>query len=361
MKLYKTIDKYITKKFLGTFFYAIALILSIAVVFDMSENLDEFLSKEITWGTIISEYYMNFIPYFANLFSPLFTFIAVIYFTSKMAYDTEIIAILSSGVSYTRLMRPYLVSAFIIAVLSFILGNYIIPPANETMNQFRQVYIDNNRQMFSMEVNIHRQIEPGVFIYMNRFSSGNIGQRFTLERFEGHELKEKLTAENIRWDEENEIWILNNWWLRRIKENHEELSKGYRKDTVLNMTPGEFKLANNQMESLTTPELKKEIKQMNMRGVNTVEWEIEKYKRFAGPFSAFILTIIGAGLASRKIKGGLGFHLGLGLLLSFSYILFQQISTVFAISGNMPPLIAVWIPNLGYSAIAFFVFRWAAK
>ena len=229
------------------------------------------------------------------------------------------------------------------------------------MNQFRQVYIDNNRQMFSMEVNIHRQIEPGVFIYMNRFSSGNIGQRFTLERFEGHELKEKLTAENIRWDEENEIWILNNWWLRRIKENHEELSKGYRKDTVLNMTPGEFKLANNQMESLTTPELKKEIKQMNMRGVNTVEWEIEKYKRFAGPFSAFILTIIGAGLASRKIKGGLGFHLGLGLLLSFSYILFQQISTVFAISGNMPPLIAVWIPNLGYSAIAFFVFRWAAK
>jgi lipopolysaccharide export system permease protein len=153
MRLYKTIDIYITKKFLGTFFYAIALILSIAVVFDMSENLDEFLSKNISWGTIISEYYLNFIPYFANLFSPLFTFIAVIYFTSKMAYNTEIIAILSSGVSYTRLMRPYMVSAFILGVFSFTLGNYVIPPANETMNQFRQFYIDNNPQVVSNEIN----------------------------------------------------------------------------------------------------------------------------------------------------------------------------------------------------------------
>ncbi|MFW5774462.1 MAG: LptF/LptG family permease, partial [Tangfeifania sp.] len=173
MKFYRTIDIYITKKFLGTFFYAIALILSIAIVFDMSENLDEFLSKDITWGTIISEYYLNFIPYFANLFSPLFTFIAVIYFTSKMASDTEIIAILSSGVSYKRLMRPYLVSAFVLAVFSFTLGNYIIPPANRTLNEFRQFYIDNNMQTVSNERNIHRQIAPGVFIYMQSFNSNN--------------------------------------------------------------------------------------------------------------------------------------------------------------------------------------------
>ncbi len=361
MKYYKTIDIYIIKKFLGTFFYAIGLILSIAVVFDMSENLDEFISKEVTWGTIIKEYYLNFIPYFANLFSPLFTFIAVIYFTSKMAYNTEIIAILSSGVSYTRLMRPYLFSAFVIAVFSYMLGNYVIPPANETMNRFRQVYIDNNRQLFSTEFNIHRQIEPGVFIYMQQFSSDNIGQKFTLERFENGELKEKITANNISWDKDSARWVLNNWWSRQIYDTHEEFNKGYRKDTTLNMTPTEFKVIKNQMESFTTPELKKEIRQMKMRGVNTVEWEIERHKRVAGPFSAFILTIIGAGLASRKIKGGLGLHLGLGLLLSFSYILFQQVSTVFAISGNTPPLMAVWIPNLGYSIIAFFVFKWAAK
>jgi lipopolysaccharide export system permease protein len=361
MKFYKTIDIYITKKFLGTFFYAITLILSISVVFDMSENLDDFLSKDVTWGTIIGEYYLNFIPYFANLFSGLFTFIAVIYFTSKMAYNTEIIAILSSGVSYTRLMRPYLVSALVLAAFSFVLGNYIIPPANETMNRFRQVYIDNNRQEYSTEMNIHRQIEPGVFIYMRRFRAGNVGEQFTMEHFDGHILKEKLTADNIRWDSESGKWILNNWWRRKIYDAHEEFEKGYRLDTTLNMTPNDYKVIKNQMENYTTPQLKKEINSMKMRGVNSVEWEIERHKRIAGPFSAFILTIIGAGLASRKIKGGLGFHLGLGLLLSFSYILFMQVSTVFAINGNAPPMLAVWIPNIGYSIIAFFVFRWAAK
>ncbi len=361
MKFYKTIDIYITKKFLGTFFYAITLILSIAVVFDMSENLDEFLSKDVKWLTIINEYYLNFIPYFANLFSPLFTFIAVIYFTSKMAYDTEIIAILSSGVSYPRLMRPYLFSALIIATFSFMLGNYVIPPANETMNQFRQFYIDNNPQVVSTEINIHRQIEPGVFIYMRRFSASNIGDRFTIEKFEDARLVEKLTADNIRWDDETGKWILNNWWSRKIYDTHEEFEKGYRKDTTLNMTPNDYKVVKNQMENYTTPELKKEISLMKLRGINTVEWELERHKRIAGPFSAFILTIIGAGLASRKIKGGLGFHLGLGLALSFSYILFMQISTVFAINGTTPPIVAVWIPNLGYSLIAFFVFRWAAR
>jgi lipopolysaccharide export system permease protein len=361
MKFYKTIDVYITKKFLGTFFYAISLILSIAIVFDMSENLDEFLSKDISWGTIITEYYLNFIPYFANLFSPLFTFIAVIYFTSKMAYNTEIIAIISSGVSYARLMRPYMVSAFVLAAFSFVLGNYVIPPANQTLNQFRQFYIDNVRQTVSQERNIHRQIEPGVFIYMQSFSSNNVGYRFTMEKFEDSRLVEKLTADNIRWDEETGKWVLNNWWKRKIYESHEEFEKGYRIDTTLNMTPDDYKIVKNEMENYTTPELNKEISLMKMRGVNTVEWEIEKHKRVAGPFSAFILTIIGAGLASRKIKGGLGLHLGLGLLLSFSYILFMQISTVFAVNGNAPPFIAVWIPNLGYSIIAFFVFKWAAR
>ncbi|HKJ78180.1 MAG TPA: LptF/LptG family permease [Prolixibacteraceae bacterium] len=360
MKLYGTADIYITKKFLGTFFYAIALILSIAVVFDMAENLDEFISKDIPGMVIVTDYYLNFIPYFANLFSPLFTFIAVIYFTSKMAYNTEIIAILSSGVSYARLMRPYLVSALVLAIFSYTLGGYVIPPANRTLNEFRQFYIDNNNRV-SVERNIHRQIEPGVYIYMHSFSANNIGNRFTMEVFDGMELKEKLTADNIRWDKETGKWIINNWWKRIIHEDYEEFEKGYRMDTTLNIVPDDFKTMKNEMESFTTPALKKEIKLMKMRGLNTVEWEIEKHKRVANPFSVFILTIIGAGLASRKIKGGLGLHLGLGLLLSFSYILFMQISTVFAISGNTPPLVAVWIPNIAYSLIAFFVFRWAAR
>ena len=359
MKFYRTIDIYISKKFLGTFFYAIALILSIAIVFDISENLDEFLSKDIPGKVIIFDYYLNFIPYFANLFSPLFTFIAVIYFTSKMAYNTEIIAILSSGVSYHRLMRPYLVSAFILAALSFVLGNYIIPPANKTLNDFRNNYIDNSRVI--TESNIHRQIEPGVYIYMQSFNASNIGYRFTIERFDGARLVEKLSADNIRWDEETGKWVINNYWKRIVHDNSEEFEKGYRIDTTLNMVPENFKTLKNEMETFTTPALRNEIKQMKMRGVKTTEWEIEKHRRIAGPFSAFILTIIGAGLASRKIKGGLGLHLGLGLLLSFSYILFMQVSTVFAVSGTAPPLLAVWIPNLLYSVIAFFVFRWAAR
>jgi lipopolysaccharide export system permease protein len=359
MKFYKTIDIYITKKFLGVFFYTIVLILSIAIVFDIAENLDEFLEKEAPLKAIVFDYYLNFIPYFANLFSPLFTFIAVIFFTSKMAYNTEIIAILSSGVSYRRLMRPYLVSAFIIAAFSFALGNFIIPPANKTMNNFRHVYMHDSRVI--TERNIHRQIEPGLYIYMQSFNTNNVGRRFTMEKFEGARLVEKLTADNIRWNEENQNWVINNYWKRIIYDDHEEFEKGYRMDTTLNMIPDDYKTIKNEMESYTTPALAKEIESMKMRGVNYLDWDIEKHKRIASPFSAFILTLIGAGLASRKMKGGLGLHLGLGLALSFSYILFMQISTVFAISGSTPPFIAVWIPNICYSLIALFVYRWAAR
>ena len=359
MKYYKTIDFYITKKFLGTFFYAIALILSIAVVFDVSENLDEFLAKDVSMKEIVFDYYLNFIPYFANLFSPLFTFIAVIYFTSKMAYNTEIIAILSSGVSYARLMRPYMVSALILAIFSFSLGNYIIPPATKTMNEFRLKNIDNIR--VGVQRDIHRQIEPGVYIYMRSYTPNDVGNSFTIERFEGSKLVEKLTADNIRWNKETGKWVINNYWKRTIFDDHELLENGYMIDTTLNMNAEEFRIKKNEMETYITPELKKEIVVMKSRGMNTIEWEIEKHKRMATPFSTFILTLIGVGLASRKIKGGLGFHLGLGLALSFSYILFMQISTVFAISGSAPIFISMWIPNILYSIIAFFVFRWAAK
>ncbi len=359
MKHYRIIDFYITKKFLGTFFYSIALIISIATVFDISENLDDFLSKDIPSRDIIFDYYLNFIPYFSNLFSPMFTFIAVIYFTSKMAYDSEIIAILSSGVSYNRLMRPYIVSATVIALLSFILGNYVIPEANEGRVNFRNRYI--NQARIKNEINIHRQIEPGVYIYMTSFSANNIGSRFTLERFEDRRLVQKLSADNIRWDEETEKWIINNYWIRTFEDDRETITRGYRIDTTLNMTPGEFRLELDLMETLNTPELRQEIASMRSRGVNPVTYDIELQKRFAMPFSAFILTIIGVSLASRKVKGGLGFHLGIGLLLSFSYILFQQISVVFAISGNVPTILAVWIPNLLYSLIALFLYKWAAR
>ncbi len=359
MKYYKTIDFYISSKFLGTFFYSIALIISIAIVFDISENLDEFISKDIPTKVIIFKYYLNFIPYFANLFSPLFTFIAVIYFTSKMAYNTEIIAILSSGVSYRRLMRPYMVSAAVIALFTWFLGNYIIPSANRERIDFRNYYI--NQSKFQIERNIHRQIEPGVYIYMSTFSSNNIGSQFTLERFKNQKLVEKITAESISWNEDSMRWVINNYWKRTFVNDKEFITKGYRIDTTLNMTPTDYKIERNDMEALTTKQLVSEIKSMKLRGVNSVEFALERHKRISGPFSVFILTIIGVSLASRKIKGGLGFHLGLGLLLSFSYILFMQISVVFAVNGNTAPIVAVWIPNMFYAAIAWFLYKWAAR
>ena len=352
----RTIDIYIIKKFLGTFFYAIGLIISIAMVFDISENLDEFISKDATLKTIVFDYYLNFIPYFANLFSSLFTFIAVIYFTSKMAYNSEIIAILSSGVSYHRLMRPYMISAFIIALFSYTLGNYIIPPANKKRVEFKNTYIDGHRNY--SERNIHRQLSPGVFIYMQSYNTSNdVGYKFTIEKFTNGKLRSKLEADYIKWDRENKKWVINNYVIRDIDGYKETLTSGTKIDSTLNMLPEDYRVVKNIVETMDLPMLNKEIKDMKLRGVNSIEFEIEKHKRLSGPFSAFILTIIGASLASRKIKGGIGLHLGLGILFSFSYIMFMQVSTVFAISGSVSPIVAAWIPNLLFGGLAVYLYQ----
>ena len=354
------IDWYIIKKFLGTFFYAIALIISISIVFDISENIDDFMSKDVPVKAIIFDYYLNFVPYFANLFSGLFTFIAVIYFTSKLAYNTEIIAILSSGVSYNRLMRPYLVGATVIALFSYLLGNYVIPPANKKKNDFRNMYIGTQRA--SNEKNIHRQIEPGVFVYMSAYNASNdVGYKFTIEKFTERKLVSKLSADYIKWDREKKKWTVHNYNIRTINGYNEKITTGAQIDTTLNMTPEDYQVVDNIVETMTLPVLNESISNLRLRGVNTIDYEIEKHKRSSVPFSAIILTIIGVSLASRKIKGGIGFHLGLGLLLSFSYILFMQVTTVFATSGLLPPWQAMWIPNIIYGGLAIFLYRRAAK
>ena len=353
------IDFYIIKKFLGTFFYAIALIISISIVFDVSENIDDFMSKDVPMKAIVFDYYLNFIPYFANLFSGLFTFIAVIYFTSKLAYDTEIIAILCSGVSFNRLMRPYMVGAGVIAIFSYLLGNYVIPPANLKKVEFRNQYIGNSNE--KGETNIHRQIEPGLFVYLESFSTEDVGYKFTIERFVDHQLVSKLTSEYIKWDREHNKWVIHNYFIRNFDGNKETIIQGVQKDTVLNMKPEDYHVVFNIVETMTLPKLNAAIDNLKLSGVSTIEYEIEKHKRRAGPFSAFILTIIGVSLASRKIKGGIGFHLGLGLLMSFSYILFMQVTTVFTTSGTLAPWMAMWIPNIIYGALAFYLYRRASR
>jgi len=354
------IDFYIIKKFLGTFFYAIALIICISIVFDISEKIDDFLTKDVTLRAIIFDYYLNFIPYFANLFSGLFTFIAVIYFTSKMAYNTEIIAILSSGVSFKRLMRPYFVGATVIMLFSYFLGNYIIPPSNKKRVDFANAYVGNQKP--GDQNNIHRQIQPDVFVFMNSYKSDlDVGYEFTIEKFSNRKLISKLAARSIKWDREKKTWVLNDYVIRDIDGYKETITQGVTKDTTLNMVPEDYKVVDNVVETMTLPVLNRAIESLKLRGVNTTEYEIEKHRRRSQPFSAFILTIIGVSLASRKIKGGIGFHLGLGILLSFSYILFMQVTTVFATSDLLAPWLAMWIPNILYGGMAYFLYNRAAR
>lgn len=353
------IDFYIIKKFLGTFFYAIALIISISIVFDVSENIDDFISKDVPLRAIAFDYYLNFIPYFANLFSGLFTFIAVIYFTSKLAYDTEIIAILCSGVSFNRLMRPYMIGAAVIAIFSYLLGNYVIPPANKAKVEFRNTYIGTRKSGY--EKNIHRQIEPGVFVYMDSYTSNDVGHKFTIEKFTDRKLVSKLKSEYIKWDREKKKWVIHDYSIRTIDGYKETITQGIEIDTTINMAPEDYLVVDNIVETMILPTLNASIANLKLRGVNTIDYEMEKHRRRAGPFSAFILTIIGVSLASRKVKGGIGLHLVLGLLLSFSYILFMQVTTVFATSGTLVPWMAMWIPNIIYGGLAFYLYKRASR
>jgi lipopolysaccharide export system permease protein len=360
-KLY-IIDWYIIRKFLGTFFFAIGLIISIAIVFDFSEKIDDFIEKNAPVSAIVFSYYMNFIPYFAVLFMPLFTFIAVIYFTSRMAYNTEIIAILSSGVSFNRLMRPYLVSAIVIAIFSFFLNNFVIPGSTKAMLNFEEKYYYDRPASFT-KVNVHRQLSPGIIIYLERFyTESNYGHKFSIEKFEDGKLVSKLISDEIRWNAETEKWTVRNYYIRDYVGDNQVITKGYSIDTTLNLSPDEFKIRNNAIQAMSYKELNEYIDTQKMQGTSEVVFSlIEKYRRFSIPFSTFILTLIGVTVSSRKSKGGIGIHIGMGLLLSFSYILFLQFSTQFAISGNLDPLLAVWIPNIIFLFISYYLYRIVPK
>ncbi len=359
----KKLDLYIVRKFLGTFFFAILLIISIAVVFDLVEKIDDFAEKGAPLKAIIFEYYLNFIPYFANLFTPLFVFIAVIFFTSKMAYDTEIIAILSSGVSFKRLMYPYFIGALIIAIISYILGGFIIPPANKVRLNFENGYVKTRKE--ETRGNVHMQIAPGVFAYLGgKFNqTTKTATNFTLEKFNANLLVSKLTAKSITYDTIKNKWVANNYTIRNFKEGRDsEIKTGVKLDTTLNMRPSDFKVERKFHETMNNIELNRYINEQRSRGIGNIEeFVIENYSRNAAPFSAFILTLIGVSLASRKVRGGMGLHIGIGIGLSFIYILFMTVSKTFAISGNTNPLFAVWLPNIVFAGVGIYLYNRAPK
>ncbi|MEC9209518.1 MAG: LptF/LptG family permease [Bacteroidota bacterium] len=346
------IDWYIIKKFLGTFFFTLTLILLIVIIFDISEKIDDFLEHEISVKSIIVDYYFNFIPYFGNLFSPLFIFISVIFFTSKMANNTEIIAILNSGMSFKRLLRPFMVAAVILGILSFVLGNFIIPPSNTKRIDFENKYLKN--KYYSNAKNIHMQILPGQYIYMESFNSKReIGYKFTLENFNDGKLISKLKSDYIQFDSISQKWQVNNYKIRRFLNNSESITQGKKLDTTLNLHPKEFTKRISLVETMNMFELNNYITEEELKGSEQLVYhKIEKHKRTAFPFASIILTLIAVAIASKKIKGGIGIHLGIGILITFTYILFMQVSTTFATNSNLAPALAVWIPNLCYIVLA---------
>ncbi len=356
----KKLDRYIIKKFLGTYFFSIVLILSIAVVFDLTEKLDNFFDNEAPLKAIIFDYYLNFIPFYMNMFTPLFTFIAVIFFTSKLASNTEIIAILASGVSFRRLMIPYILSAVVIFGISFSLGGYVIPPAIAKMLTFEDKYVKKFKKYNAR--NVQMEVEKGVILYIERYEiNENRGYRFSLEKFEGKTLVSRLTAETAKWDSAYH-WTLNSYLQRDFNGMFETIKKGEKLDTVINIQPEEFFITSKESAQMTITKLNHYLDRQKERGVGNIQaFADEYYKRFSMPLAAFIMTLIGVSLSSRKVRGGMGLHLGIGLALSALYILFSTLTTTFSVSGILSPLFAVWLPNIVFLGIGVYLYMKAPK
>ena len=358
-------DWYIINKFIGTYVYSIVLIISISIVFDVNENLAKFTSNNAPLRAIVFDYYANFVPYFANLFSPLFVFIAVIFFTSKLAGNSEIIAMLASGMSFKRLLRPYLISAALIALLNFYLGSYIIPKGTVVRHDFESLYKNNKKNTSAS--NIQLMVDKGVVAYISQYDDiRKTGYGFALYKFENKKMVSQMNANVIQYDtiaEERYHWKARNYKIRTLKGMREEITSGFEIDTLIQMEPMDLVFSRGQQETFTSPELKRYIskqqqrapelkryisKQQQRGSSNVVQYEVEYHKRIATSFASFILTIIGVSLSSRKRKGGMGMYLGIGLALSFTYILLQTVSATFAINADTPPILAAWIPNILY-------------
>ncbi len=356
----KKLDGYIIRKFIGTYIYSIVLIISISIVFDVNENLAKFTTYHAPLRAIVFDYYANFVPYFANLFSPLFVFIAVIFFTSKLAGNSEIIAMLACGMSFKRLLRPYMISAAMISILNFYLGAYVIPQGTVVRHNFESQY--KNSKKNTTASNVQLQVDKGVIAYISQYDDKHkTGYGFSLDKFENKKLISHMTANVIKYDTISDSryhWKAINYKIRTLKGMRENITSGMEIDTMIIMEPMDLVFSKGQQETFTSPELKRYISKQKDRGSsNVVQYEVEYHKRIATSFASFILTVIGLSLSSRKRKGGMGLYLGIGMALSFSYILLQTVCATFAINANTPPMLAAWIPNILYTFIAYYCYK----
>jgi lipopolysaccharide export system permease protein len=359
----KIIDLYIIKKFLGTFFFCLVLILTIAVVFDFAEKIDNFMENSAPFTAVVFDYYLNFIPYFAILFAPLFVFIAVIFFTSRMAVNTEIIAILNSGMSFRRMMWPYFLSAVVIGGMIFYLTNFVIPHSNLVRLDFEDKYYRPRGRRVNIE-NIHRQVFKNIYVYIESYNPVYLrGRNFTIEKFDNNgRLISKLSAPSVTWDSVSGKWSALNYVHREIKGSEEVVTKGSKIDTTLKITPLDLARDASFVGTMNWQELDNYIDLLEMQGSDEIKvFLIEKHRRIASPFAVFILSLIGVSLSSRKARGGIGMNIGIGLALSFSYIFFQQFASQFSLKGNLSPGLAMWIPNMLFMIIALVLYKMAPK
>ena len=356
----KRLDWYIIKKFIGTYIFSIVLIISISIVFDVNENLAKFSQYNAPLKAIVFDYYVNFVPYYANLFSPLFVFIAVIFFTSKLAGNSEIISMLAAGMSFKRLMRPYMISCVIISAITFYLGAYVIPHGTIIRQNFEIMY--KNKKKNTAAENRQLQVGEGVIAYIQHYDDTyKKGYGFCLDKFENKKLVHHMTATEIQYDTVSDSryhWKAYNWKIRTFKGLREHIISGNVKDTIIYMEPTDLVYSKGQQETFTNAQLRDYIHKQQQRGSgNVIQYEVEYHKRIAMSFASFILTSIGLSLSSRKRKGGMGLYLGIGLALSFGYILLQTVSATFAINAGWPALLAAWLPNIIFIIVAYFCYR----
>ena len=359
----KKIDLYILKKFIGTFFFAVSLLMVIIIVFDLSENIDAFLKHDAPWQRVVVDYYLTSIPYFTNLFIHLFVFISVIFFTSKMAMHSEVVAILSSSISFWRFLYPYILGSFLLGAMSLYLGNFMIPKMNEIRREFKDQYIEPLTK--SSGRNVHIQTDKDEFAYVEIYNLNyDHGYKFSIEHYDGNELVYKMASDVIYHDSvDDHRWRIDNYTARTIDGDREHIVNGRRLDTVIpNLSGKDFYNVKEDFEEMNFFELRDHIASMRLRGAEGIRrYEVEMHQRMAQPVAIMILTLIGVSLSSRKIRGGMGMHLGLGIAIAFSYVFLGKVFLAFGVNGLMTPMMAAWVPNLIYSVLAAYFLLKAPK
>ncbi len=363
----KIIDKYILSKYLTTFFFCIILFTAIVVVVDISEKAEDFSKSKLSTYKIMTDYYFGFIPRIDALLFPLFVFISVIFFTSKMAGRSEVIAILSSGVTYRRFIMPFLAGGLILSGLLWVGYRYVVPEANKKWGDFSIKYIDVNTSLVltntSYKQNIYFKLDQNSYIGIRGYDTiSKTGTGFFVQKFKDNKLIYNLRASNFNWDTATRKWKLTGVSERTFNDINEKVLNATEKFVAYNFKPLDLRKDDYLKDQMTTPDLDTFIKKEKIREADNLSTLlVERYNRDAIPMSVFILTIIGTVLASRKVRGGSGAHIALGIVLSMLYILLSRFSVVFATKGNFPPLIAAWIPNVIFGVLAFVLYRRAAR